>query len=879
MPAVLVRLAILLSALTTASAPAQPRLDQLGDPLPPGALFRIGTTRLQLPRSARIIVASADGRRLAAFDGSVLAVWELPGGREVFRTRIVSSIPTVLAFSTDGKKLAVNGYDNLVLLDAASGEWIISFPGVVNAAAFTPDGKSLVAARRDEPREVIVTRWDLATRAAAERWRIEGDPALTKDARADLYSLQLCLSADGKRLGTLEGHRTDGRQLIRLHDPATGAEVRRWLVDGSRLYHLDFSPDGRALMAVSAWHADAEDAKGEVCAWDAATGKELRRLKLAGGLHVGRFWQAVAEGALYTTETAGVCRYDLPTGKLLHTYPHLTGPFGFVGKQTLAVQDSWHSIHLLDIASGKEVCPLPRAGPQVALTGDGRHIAWSDGGEVVLAALPDGKEVRRWPAHGRHVVPLAFAPDGQTLASAGSDGRIRVWAVATGRERYAMDGTYSTRLAVDAGGRFLLSDSFAAARSWELASGQWLGTWSGLIAFVPSRSLIAVLDGRGRRLQLIDPATHQVVQRLAGCSPHVDYQFRGPSISRVHHRDFSPIISPDGRLVLAGFDRGEPTPESCPIALWDVATGQRLPHTLEGQDFVLRYPAFSPDATLLALTRCNGTQCLWSTAAGQVVRTLGVADDEPSTPPVFTPDGRLVVTVVRRRVQCWEVATGGEIARRDAHPDDVRELTMSADGRLLATGSADGTTLVWDLSRLLTEAGAPFPEPNTLWQDLASAEAARARRAVESLIGAPAEALALLQKRLPPAPVPDAKRLARCIGELDDDEFARRERAEDEVEQIGGTAVPALQKALLAAPPLEARRRIERLLKKLDPTAVPSAEALRDVRAVQVLEMLATPEARNLLDALARGAPGARRTREAQGALDRRSRSTAPGQR
>jgi WD40 repeat protein len=46
----------------------------------------------------------------------------------------------------------------------------------------------------------------------------------------------------------------------------------------------------------------------------------------------------------------------------------------------------------------------------------------------------------------------------------------------------------------------------------------------------------------------------------------------------------------------------------------------------------------------------------------------------------------------------WDISTGREIASQYAHGDWVRSIAFSPDGRLLATGSADGTAKIWEAS-------------------------------------------------------------------------------------------------------------------------------------------------------------------------------------
>ncbi len=134
------------------------------------------------------------------------------------------------------------------------------------------------------------------------------------------------------------------------------------------------------------------------------------------------------------------------------------------------------------------------------------------------------------------------------------------------------------------------------------------------------------------------------------------------------------------------------------------------------------------------------------------------------------------------------------------------------------------------------------------------------------LYQSPSAAVDLLRGRLRPAHDPDAKRIEQLIVRLDDDEFEERERASRELEKLGARAEDALRQTVKAAPSAEVQRRIGDLLKKLG-TDGPSADYLRQTRALEVLEGIGTADARRILEDVAKGPSNARLTREAKASL------------
>jgi WD40 repeat protein len=878
-------LALVLLFAGTVGAQEAPRngkprvhVDAFGDPLPAGGLFRIGTMRLQLDREIQAIAVAADGKRIAAVSDSTLGIFELPGGRAIARQSVdVPRVATgpVLAFAPDGSLAVTNRMQALGVFDVPAAAWQRPRGEEAVEIAFAADGKTFVAIQLLESGAQAIRRWDVATGQLLKEWQFIREPTLQEGTTAN-YTATFHLSRDARLLATVESNRAGRKQMVRLHDVDSGAEVRRWPVEAPTVRQLQFSADGQFLAGASPEAPGNAEPIARV--WEVTTGKEQTRLKLNAGLSTGRFAIAFApdSDSVFVTEAAGIVRYDWRSGKRLQAYPDAGGPVVFLdGGKTLAAQGPLGALRLLAVASGKEIAPLPRAGDQVAVAPDARHLAWADGGAIVLADATTGRELQRWPAHERFVGPLAFAPDGKTLASAGTDLRIRIWDVPEGREQRSFVRTGVQRLFFTTDGRQLVSSGGWDACLWDIASGKRLGWWYGrgdTPVVAPGLEAIAVPDRTGQRLRLVEPLGGKELHTLAPYRTVLAYAAlhaeNGVEMLMV---TFAPVFSPDSRLLLAGGYENREADYSA-IHVWNVASGQRRPALLRGEQIMLNFMAFSPDSRLLVVMRSDRRLALLNAASGEPVRLLDVGEGPLSTPPLFTPDGRTLVTAMgsasgpsKHLVQVWEVATGGELVRWTGHQDTVRELALSADGRRLVTMSADHTALVWDLAHL---AGADRPAADARWAELASLEAKRGRRAIEALAAEPAAAIAFLRERLRPAAVPDAKQVARWIDELGSDDFDQRQEAEQAIDRLEELAGPALEKALAAKPSLEARRRIETLMKKLHGLAL-TPEQVRAIRAVQVLEELSLPEARRLLEALAHGAPEARLTAEASAALSR----------
>jgi hypothetical protein len=119
----------------------------------------------------------------------------------------------------------------------------------------------------------------------------------------------------------------------------------------------------------------------------------------------------------------------------------------------------------------------------------------------------------------------------------------------------------------------------------------------------------------------------------------------------------------------------------------------------------------------------------------------------------------------------------------------------------------------------------------------------------------------------------DPKKVEQYISDLDSNKFAVRETATKELERMGKWIEGPLRSALKDPPSIEVRRRVELLLKKIEPNT-PNAitldqERWRTVRVCGILEQVASAEARQQLEAMSKEAAEAHLREEAQRSLNR----------
>lgn len=348
----------------------------------------------------------------------------------------------------------------------------------------------------------------------------------------------------------------------------------------------------------------------------------------------------------------------------------------------------------------------------LAFSPDGRTLAtMTDRHAVRLWDLPTGTVRATLPERGSRAWSLAFSPDGGLLASAHEHGAAYLWDVAGRRTRATLTGGNEAQFSRD-GRKVVTAGDDGVARIWDTvdgADGAVLDGHAGAVycaEFAPDgRTVItAGEDGMARLWSL--PGS-RVLDDLTGCAGFAPdgrtvalmgdgtARLRQVSDGRVRStiQDVAYLAySPDGRtLALGGLDGA--------VRLWDTTT-RRTRLTLPGTG--VQSLAFSADSRVLATTTAaaaGSTESvvrLWDTTAGQPTTTY-TGHTEAVNAVAFSPDGRTLVTGGDdRTLRLWDVADGrGTILFEDPN-GAVRAVAVSPDGRIVVTASNDDTVALWD---------------------------------------------------------------------------------------------------------------------------------------------------------------------------------------
>jgi WD40 repeat protein len=283
--------------------------------------------------------------------------------------------------------------------------------------------------------------------------------------------------------------------------------------------------------------------------------------------------------------------------------------------------------------------------------------------------------------HLGKVAALAFAPLGKILATASVDKSVKLWEVATGKERTTLQGHGAevTGVAFTSDGKTLASASAdKTVKLWDGRTGELRATLRGYAGEVTA--VVFSRDGRvlatgctDGSIKLWDTARKRELITLAGHANGVT----------------AVAFSPDSKTMATA--SGDET-----VKLWDLTAGkERL--VLRGHKFGVSSVSFSPGGTFLATGSWDMSVKIWEVIRGGERSTLnGHAASVRAV--AFSPDGKALATGSwDRTARLWEA--GGSMKQLGSltHSREVNAVAFSPDGKVLATGCDDGTVKFWDL--------------------------------------------------------------------------------------------------------------------------------------------------------------------------------------
>ncbi len=653
-----------------------------------------------------IIHFSADGNTFATENpnGSIL-LWDTNTGNHIHTLSADAFGLHDPVFSPNGRMIAVQCAEKftyfqttLRLYDVKSGKHINTISESTNRfynRCFSPDNKTLLTWQYRR-----IKLWDVAT---AQHLKTINTPA---ESQHDGKIEDVQFSPNGRTLFILcSRHPSVGNVYFRNINSEEWNQLKRSRQKTNDKGHssMFFSPDGNTLATIH-----KTDVRVDL--WDANTGKYISSLV---GNHGSKICTLCFSdnGRIIATGGSDGTIHLWAAKQRMHLMP-LTGHSSQINKidfspdgMTLLSKDEDNTVHLWNAITGQ---PLKiydgynEGISDITITPDGNTIAsWSYDNTLRLHDYNTGKLYKQHKLNEKHklneidgrVRTLYFSPNGNTFITQSIKMNVYLWDIDTGEliNRLMERWNYIKQVHISPDGKTIAgrgNDSIILI--WDANTGQLLNTIADIrgelhqVEYSIDGSII-ISSSPDMTTQLWDPITGQLIRTITGISGRIDGAYFSKNANTIVTSIYEESDE-DGAF------------------LWDGLSGQHIKDlSFSG---AISSVSSSPDGKIIAIVDGNSSyvslfdifnrQHLKSLAGHVSLESCGGGTISDVS---FSHNGQKMATAssVDATAIIWNSNTGERLKTLTGHSDGISSIAFSPDGKTLASGSHDGTILLWDV--------------------------------------------------------------------------------------------------------------------------------------------------------------------------------------
>ena len=668
--------------------------------LPEGAIARLGKGNF------RSVKPSPNGMYFAVGTGMGLWWYEMSSSAPIALWETERGMISAVDFSQDGEWIAIANYDGVIkVVDVQSGECLAQMKrteehNIYWHIHFSPDHKWIATANFSGIVEVLDVHRGVCI-AEMDRGEREVKSADISQLEFSPDGQYIAAIGDNDKVYSVRDDRlvnpdTEGMQTHIWHS-ATGVPIVKFA--GSR---FAFSPDSRLLAGATPDESASNDDRVDRCisVWDIEKAERISHFAAHSDWVDAITFSPCSNFLTSSSRDKSLRVWDVAKGVEKAAYTDFQTsrikPFYATEGELFAIVDAEDTIEVWNMERNKKI-QTPELHPRSIDAAWFRKFPQLALADMRTDTTPN-KKTQIGNIHTFSTLrepdcfpgTILFLPDGKTLAIRGHRTGIVLWDVESKRVRETLlKDTRITSFTVLPAGNILTAHSQDNnIKVWDAEKpdapiAEFTETdpvrliWN--IAFAPTGNLLAVGSREGA-IYLWDFKRKERLKPLTGHTEHI----------------WSVCFSPDGKRLVSGSDDR--------IArLWDIESGEEIATLPLDEPRTLMEIAFSPCGNLIA-GGLFGELRLWDAETMTTLFAIPQPETQKPYALAFSPCGRYLASgtwwqkgMENMAIRLWDVASGENIATLWGHPTDIQSLAFSPDGTLLATGSFECTTLLWDL--------------------------------------------------------------------------------------------------------------------------------------------------------------------------------------
>jgi WD40 repeat protein len=530
---------------------------------------------------------------------------------------------------------------------------------------------------------------------------------------------------NGKRKTILSGHKgrvnniefsRDGKVLasagwdnnIQLWDMNHRKIIKPLTGHKKEVFSVSFSPNGQ-ILASGSWDRTIK-------LWDIKTGKlkktfppnpqkNFQKVNVVSFNHNGDL--------IASSYSDGKIRLWNLFGKVVRTFlghqdQVIAVRFSQDGK-ILASASFDNTIKLWDVTTGKKIETIKGHNNKVyslSFSRDAKTLISAGSDNVIkqwnLEDLNDIKEIETLEGHSKAIYSVRLSPDDKTLVSAGADTTIRLWNVNTSKSLTYPKSTDKkslvskpqkpTQLALK---KSRLKQNLPLSKTSSIPNWQgkviegreiqrFLGYKNSVtsISFHPKNTTIATASEGEKKIILWSKVGKDWdVKTLSGHANTVNYL----------------TFSPNGQILASASADGT-------VKFWNSAKGTYI-NELGNKKQSVQHVSFSLDGKIIATTDKKNLLQLWS--FNNLKEEIKLPNQIKGSVSKFIPHSNMIATAVdyNRKskqyysIKLWNVTDGKEIKEMNEHEGSIYAISVSPDGKFIASASGDKTIKIWDVNK------------------------------------------------------------------------------------------------------------------------------------------------------------------------------------